>query len=419
MNGFLIILEKLVYGTFNQQQEMRKDFLKFQEYYNNNKNRIIELGPLHFMISELFGKFYGSHSENLNIRNEKYTFMQTILSNTFISNKLRKEFERIYISTQKTYFTLNKFAFLCKWKRSNLGCNSDMYLNPITEKDKNVLSIIHENTKYLFTLVDVKKIISQSLSTNDELYCDPQPIKNPYNNIPFSKSNLYEIYFFIKNSDYLVPPLFQYYFQCDFSLRKLLNQHEPSLRNRCIKKVSKNKEYNTSQLDYIYEMIENYNLTHFDNQINIDDGFPDSTLHKAFLPFVCYYLKSLYSLDISEKNENRLLINAMLYNFQEKNKLFGKNYFKSEYNFEKKQKIFKKSYHTSFSRFESPILYDKNYNDCHKTKKNQFATFVNSYLDQPNFKTGNTHIRWRVRSESESNSETDSDGESQETESVS
>ena len=236
MNGFLLILEKVTYGTFNKQLEMRNDFTKFQEYYNDNNDRIKELGGLHYMISEFFAKMYKNDSEKLiDVRKEKYNFMQSVSTNNFISKQICNNFENIYALSQKTYLSLNKFAFLCKWKKSHTGCNSDMYLNPISENDKNVLSIIHENTKYLFTLMDVKKIISQSLSTNEELYCDPQPIKNPYNNLPFSKSNLYKIYFFIKNSDYLVPPIFQYYFQCDFSLRKLLNQYEPCLRNKCIK----------------------------------------------------------------------------------------------------------------------------------------------------------------------------------------
>ena len=51
----------------------------------------------------------------------------------------------------------------------------------------------------------LKKIVQKSLSNSDEMYSDPLPIKNPYNNLPFSKSNLYTLYFFIKKSDYVMP----------------------------------------------------------------------------------------------------------------------------------------------------------------------------------------------------------------------
>ena len=51
------------------------------------------------------------------------------------------------------------------------------------------------------------------------------------------------------------------------------------------------------QIDYIYNMIENYNLNPNINkkeQILISNDFPQEILWNAFRPFLKYYLKSEY-----------------------------------------------------------------------------------------------------------------------------
>ena len=200
MNTFPIILEKLIFGTFNEQKDVREDFGKFVDYSSKNKIKI-NIGAMEYYVSSMFACVYKNNrdeNEIIDIRKEKYKLVNQACTNVFINQQIRESFLSLFSHSQKVYFAFNRLAYLYKCKKSKLGCNSDMYLNPISENSANVLSIIHENTKYLFTLNDLKKIIKQSLLNHDELYSDPLPIKNPYNNLPFSKSNLYKIYFFIK-----------------------------------------------------------------------------------------------------------------------------------------------------------------------------------------------------------------------------
>ena len=335
MNSFFIILEKLIYGTFNEQKDIRQDFGKFVTYYNENKINV-DVGAMECYVSSLFGYVYKNNrdeNEIIDIKREKYKLITQVCTNVFISEEPRERFLTLFSRSQNVYLAFERLAYLYKCKKSKLGCNSDMYLNTISENNTNVLSIIHENTKYLFTLSDLKKIINQSLLNHDELYCDPLPIKNPYNNLPFSKSNLYNIYFFIKNSSHLIPTPFEFYFRCDFSLRQLLNNYDPYLRNMSIKAFSKYPDSHASHIEYIQNMIDNYNLLHISSGINIDADFPEHALMNTFQLYIPYYLKSEFSLSISEKNEYRFLINAMLYNFKKKNSNFGRRYSKKEYNY--------------------------------------------------------------------------------------
>lgn len=396
MDTFLIILEKLIYGTFNEQKDIRQDFGKFIDYSNRNKIQV-NIGAMEYYVSSMFACVYKNNSDEneiIDIKKEKYNLINQVCTNVFIGEELRERFLTLFNRSQKVYFAFNRLAYLYKCKKSKLGCNSDMYLNPISENNANVLSVIHENTKYLFTLSDLKKIINQSLLNHDELYSDPLPIKNPYNNLPFSKSNLYKIYFFIKNSSHLMPTPFEFYFQCDFSLKQLLNNYEPYLRNMSIKACSKNQDSYANHIEYIQNMVENYNLLHIDNQIKLDDEFPEHDLLNTFRLYIPYYLKSIFSLSISEKNEYKFLINAMLYNFQKKNSNFGRKYLNKEYNYSKKKYSFKTRFHTQSTYFENPLLLHNNYRNCHKLIENNYAPFVNSYLDYNNKTKRNTHIRF-------------------------
>ena len=46
-----------------------------------------------------------------------------------------------FTRTQKLYYALNKFAYIWKVKKYKIGANTDMYMNELKEKDKNVVSI--------------------------------------------------------------------------------------------------------------------------------------------------------------------------------------------------------------------------------------------------------------------------------------
>ena len=66
-----------------------------------------------------------------------------------------------------------------------------------------------------------------------------------------------------------MPTPFEFYFQCNFSLRQLLNNYEPYLRNMSIKACAKNEDSYQNNIEYIHNMIENYNLLHIDKKEQI------------------------------------------------------------------------------------------------------------------------------------------------------
>ena len=484
MNAFLIVLEKILYGTFNDQDKLQND-LAYKCVFNEVfENKIKNLGVSHYLFQKLFYDNYckdklrfslpskkktskkrqnkkshkraskpsnvdsvnttiplffetsfnspnvSNEQQNKNIINkklnkkkidssfieDKYTFIDETLHNSFLSDQDKKKFMSIMCKCQNTVFQLNKFLFIYKMKKAKYGCETDMYLNPISEKNKNVVAILHENTKYLFTVCDVKKIGQKSLANSDEMYSDPLPIKNPYNNLPFSKSNLYTLYFFIKKSDYVMPVLFHNYFLSNFCISSLHDNNQTYLRSIAINQILTCEYSQESQIDYIHAMIEDYNLRHKQDSIIIDTEFPSNLLLKVFLPFLKYYLKGEYSLCNSERMDNRLIINAMLFNFKKNNPIFGRKYFINEYDTHIQRPAFKRYFHTTYSSIENPFMINKNYTNSHKVKNNYYSKYVLDYMQNYKNNYCNTHIRWNFDTEDE---EIDSDDESQESESVS
>ena len=86
---------------------------------------------------------------------------------------------------------------------------TDMCLNELKENDKNVLCILDNGSKYLYHIKDLINIIHTSLTNSSSFFCQPKSIKNAYNNLPFKKSILYNIYFLHNNYHLLFNIMFK------------------------------------------------------------------------------------------------------------------------------------------------------------------------------------------------------------------
>ena len=126
----------------------------------------------------------------------------------------------MFYKIQKVYYTLLRFFNKIKYSKIKEFDNKyDLLMNPLNELSENLkLTLIEDNIKYTFRLSDIISIINDNL-TNCDNYFSPsiRPIKNPYTNIPFKISNLYNIYFKIKQSNFIMPSLFNNLFIDNFN----------------------------------------------------------------------------------------------------------------------------------------------------------------------------------------------------------
>ena len=265
-------------------------------------------------------------------------FKETLVSFLKFS---RDEFIDFFCKIQKTYHSFSRLAFIYKYKKSAMSVTTDIGLNDITINDKNILCIYHVNSRYLFNINDLIKIITMSITNSYMFFSQPLPSKNPYNNLPFTKSNLYNMYFFLKFKTNIYNDLFVKFFHCDFNLTTFYHKYEYLLRQYILDNFIKNSTED-ELIKETQKMITIFNKK-TTKKILINDEFPKKRLIKIMKPYLMLYLQSYYSFVPIIKNNAIVLLNSKLKKFQKFNPKFGRKIyklgFKNYANFKKKSYI--------------------------------------------------------------------------------
>ena len=273
-----------------------KFFISEFQYENKNKNKKSEILQTPQYINDM---------------KLKYIFLNQVISNIFLNSSQKEQILNIFSQTQKTYFAFARFAYIYKFKKSKIVVNHDLTLNPLEISNKQCFCLFQNNNRYLFHVNDLINISNTSLSNSPAFFAKPIVLKNPYNNVPFSKSTLYNIYFFIRENTYVFPELFHLFFITNFNISLFTDNYEHIIRESAIKYFVKNSAVATLHM-YILDMFDEYNMAYqimFPYwQILIDPDFPQNKLVNIMRPYLLLYLRSHYSLISSVRafSNNRL-----------------------------------------------------------------------------------------------------------------
>jgi len=326
--------------------------------------------------------FYGLiNNKTTNLYKNKLQFLNETINNFYLSknDKERNEFIDYFSKIQRTYHVLNRFCFIYKIKTANQIVNMDLQLNEISIGQKNVISIYHNNYNYLFKIQDLLKIIYTSLTNTYMFFCEPITIKNPYNNLPFEKSILYYIYFYLINNTYIsyikheYIDLFFKFKQCNFNMTKFIDSNEYILRENAIRNYITNSTKNQIKAD-ILKMIKEYNVWYRKYTIDINSEFPTDILIRIMRPYLHLYLTAYYSLVPKNKTEAKYRLRRKLKEFQKFNPSFGRKII-----------VFKNKIKNSrFVTYKSHVEFD--------TDNKKFNTYTST-----NFM--NNHLSYKYRDE--------------------
>lgn len=251
----------------------------------------------------------------------KFEHFSMVIGLTFISDEVKKYIANLHIRGQRHYSALCRFAHIFKVKRAPIIMNTDLYLNELRITDRNVIVLLHHNCRYLFTITDLNKIIETSLCNSPYFISEPIPVKNPYNKMPFSKSDLYNIYFQIKDRLMRTPDILYQFFLSNFNLTKFKRNNQVLIREKYIHRFIENEDQETL-VDYIH------NVLSFNTNINIDDDFPDDELVRIFKPYLRLYLEMNYSIDSSVRHRSKCLLMHKLHIFHMHNPQFGRRLYR-------------------------------------------------------------------------------------------
>ena len=271
-------------------------------------------------------------SSDLSIKQQYKFFKET--PGGFLMSGNENAFIEYFCRIKKTYNVLNRFAYNYKYKRAKIVAERDLCLNELKMSDPSVICIYQNNAKYLFHVNDMVQIIDTSLTNAFMFFSEPMPIKNPYNNLPFNKSTLYNIYFFIKFNTRLHPELLIKFYNCSFNITEFKHANEYLLREYSIR----NFVYKSSQddlIDEINDMIEQYNsyckARKLKNKINIDDDFPKDKMIKIFQPYLMLYITSKYAFLEHDRSFSLFSLRTGLLRFNKFNPIFGRKVHRIQY----------------------------------------------------------------------------------------
>lgn len=271
---------------------------------------------------------YNIYYLNLNtdpkkIGSNKFTILnELILSNTNLNEQLINYYFINFCYSQKIYNIFRRFVLRVKLKYTKkFEISTDLCFNPFNSlKENMIISFIEKDTLYKFRISDIINIINKSLSNSLNFFADPLPIKNPYTNLPFCLSNLYNIYFRIKNSNYNMPILFHQFFISNFNLLNFQNNNECLIREKAINYFIKD-----ATLDEKYEYINKMFYSHYEQVLfEIDPLFPKKNLVKTFDKYIYSFLLEEFSLNPYVRDTNRIKLNYNLILFSQLNPNFGK-----------------------------------------------------------------------------------------------
>lgn len=252
-------------------------------------------------------------------------FCNNIKFNMLSKYTENQEFIDIFCNIQKMIHGFSKLARLHILRKATIKNSHDLGLNPITHVNpRKTIQILQNKSIYILTLPELIQIITTSLSyINGFFILEPYPAKNPYTNIPFNKSTLYNIYFAVKQSDYKMPALFHSFFLHHFKLLEFTEMNCDHILDYAIARHV-NKSHYSVLYSAIMEMLSKHVLT---NSLQISPDFPKDTLATIMRPYLHLYLRAFYSntsnedwIDLTDE------LHILLTNFYMFNPRFGRKY---------------------------------------------------------------------------------------------
>ena len=242
----------------------------------------------------------------------------TILYYQLYNDNIIESFIDVFSKTQRHYRALSNFAHICKYKLCKNVIETDLCGDVLNEYNPSTIAILQENKKYLFSIHDLKKIITNDLTNASNFFPDILITKNPYNNIVLTKTHLYNIYFFMKQRQINIPELFHGFFMNNWDINIFESKYECILRSYAIK-----NRLNCSDIIELY-----YDITDMWDEMLlrfiIHKEFPMKELISIMKPYLELFYKWKNGIKgLSESNNSYLLLRKHLIAFKNYNPSFG------------------------------------------------------------------------------------------------
>lgn len=254
-------------------------------------------------------------------------FNTYIIESLLLTNDDKEQMFGFFNILQKLNNAISFVQRKFRWKKNKFfDYNYDLQMNNLdTIKDKNKITILHENRKYIFSLFDLHKIFNKSLLNCNDYICQPIVPKNPYNNKEFTKVNIVNIYFKMMKSDIKIKPHVLDYYYCSLRLKQFSYKNFHLLRTTLIKELLRSDD-----IDILYTYLRDitfdfYNVFPYRLPVTCTTMFKKKCVKKT-IHLLEHYLILLYFPEDSEMySRHRILLHTKCIQFKIANPLFGRD----------------------------------------------------------------------------------------------
>ena len=377
MNAFQTIIQKC-YGqdkVFYLNRENPLNSLDFLEYVhsNNYSNKTKASWFFYYYILQLF-----ADDDDNDFIHKKFSELKKLVTNMFMSETLKYEILNDFSKIQRLYYGFAKLAHIYKFKKAKVQISTDLCMNELypNKSKTSVFILLQNNAKYYFSARDLINMFNSNLSNCAGFIPSLIVSKNPYNNLTFNVADLYNIFFFLRWNNYIVPELFQGYFLSNFNVYQFRNNYESIIINAHIKNYIYNSHCDTLYPIFL-DMWENY--YQITKKIVIDETFPKDKLINIMKPYLHLYYTGLYATNGTYKQCCAdFTLRKKLIRFRNCNPKFGRRYV-----------YFKKDIYGKRNKIEE---YDLKHINFYTSSINNSAT-INSNYNTNN----NINVRYNPR----------------------
>ena len=271
---------------------------------------------------------------------QRFTILKYVRDNNLFTSATKNEIFELFARYQHELVVLNGVVRRKKYSKMKFaGEDCDFTGVPLSDISHNLkMTIVNCGIKYIFRISDLINIINKSLTYREELFLVIQPAKNPYTNIPFTKANLFNIYYHIRyNTRIVIPVLFHLFYTTSFDKNEFSNRYEAVVLDNSIQDYI--DEFQEAHLVEIgHEWIKKFK--HHKKQkydaLSIHKKYPIKNFLRLLRPILKLYLIHSHTLTSSMKYSSFTKACTLMVDMLENNADFGK-----QPNVQPKQVVFK------------------------------------------------------------------------------
>lgn len=282
-----------------------------------------------------------------------HKIQEYIVDNPFQTSSDYEILMDIVSKAYRTRLGLKRLIRIWKWKHSCKNMvTTTLDLEPLDSlSSKRGIEIMEQNSRYMFDCLELSKLWAQGLLNHDEFFSEPKDLMNPYTNIKFSTSNLWNLYVHLRHHGFRIHPVIDMFASCcmDIHLFEVryegvlrsyrIDQYIRDLRTVLYKPVAKlssaekymlTEEY-TTLLNTIHDLTTDYESfeAFYYESLVVYQYDSIQTLLKECIGVIEKYYRKWYSYNPSEKHKSWIQCKKNIFAYlKNKNNYFNRWYAK-------------------------------------------------------------------------------------------